>query len=471
MPRIWVKKTGRVRKSSEEIKAAVEEVNNGSSIKEVARNFSIPFSTLQRHVARARVLADNESFEWKPNLTVRQIFSAEQEQMMANYLQKCSRMHYGLTSTDTRKLAYKYAKALNLNIPNKWDEEEKAGREWLFGFLRRNPNLSLRTPEATSLSRSTSFNKHNIGQFFDNVQNVYERFTISAADIWNCDETGLTTVHKPQKVLAKKGLKQVGQVTSGERGQLVTMCCFINAAGNTVPPAYIFPRQRHLEIIGRSAPTNSLILGHSSGWMTTENFIKVFNHFVEHARCSKEKPAVLFLDNHDSHVSIEVINAARNSGVHLITFPPHSSHRLQPLDVAVYGPLKTRYNQACDDFLASNPGKPITIYNIAELSQKAFVQAFSKNNIMKGFERTGIWPLNRNIFSDDEFLMASVTDRPLQNEAAQVQHTSPEPPFLRPKTPPPSTSLQVSIFKKKTNLSSTHLLFLDTLTCRYCTLP
>ena len=32
------------------------------------------------------------------------------------------------------------------------------------------------------------------------------------------------TVHKPPKVIASKGEKQVGQITSGERGQLITMC-------------------------------------------------------------------------------------------------------------------------------------------------------------------------------------------------------------------------------------------------------
>lgn len=127
-------------------------------------------------------------------------------------------MHYGLRPTDTKKLAYKYARAVNIEIPPKWDEEEKTGREWLFGFFRKNSRLGLRTPEATSLSRSTSFNKHNVKQFFDNVQSVFNRFTFTADDIWNCDETVfLTTVYKPQKVLAEKGLKQMGQITSGVR--------------------------------------------------------------------------------------------------------------------------------------------------------------------------------------------------------------------------------------------------------------
>jgi hypothetical protein len=50
------------------------------------------------------------------------------------------------------------------------------------------------------------------------------------------DETGVTTVQKPSKVVAQKGLKQIGAVTSQERGTLVTVVVAINALGNSAPP-------------------------------------------------------------------------------------------------------------------------------------------------------------------------------------------------------------------------------------------
>lgn len=59
-----------------------------------------------------------------------------------------------------------------------------------------------------------------------------------------------------------------------------------------------------------------------------------------------------------------------------------------------------------------NPGKTISIYDVAGLLGKAFPQAFTPKNIVNGFISTGIWPLNRNIYNDDDFLSSSVTDRP-----------------------------------------------------------
>lgn len=58
--------------------------------------------------------------------------------------------------------------------------------------------------------------------------------------IYNVDETGVTTVQNPKQVVTEKGKKQVGAITSAERGELVTVVCAVNAAGNAVPPMLIF---------------------------------------------------------------------------------------------------------------------------------------------------------------------------------------------------------------------------------------
>lgn len=122
------------------------------------------------------------------------------------------------------------------------------------------------------------------------------------------------------------------------------------------------------------------------------------------------------MDNHDSHISLSAINLAREAGIVLLTIPPHTSHKTQPLDRTVFGPYKTYFNKAANEWMLANPGKPITIYNIAQIVGKAYPQAFGQQNIIKGFEVTGIHPLNENIFTDDEFLSSFVTDRPFSDE-------------------------------------------------------
>jgi len=67
------------------------------------------------------------------------------------------------------------------------------------------------------------------------------RYKLEARSIYNADEIGLTTVHRHPNVGAETGAKQVGQVTSAERGSLVTMNCALNAFENAIPPFIIFP--------------------------------------------------------------------------------------------------------------------------------------------------------------------------------------------------------------------------------------
>ena len=52
---------------------------------------------------------------------------------------------------------------------------------------------------------------------------------------------------------------------------------------------------------------------------------------------------LIIFDNHESHISIDSINLAKGNGIVLLIFPPHTSHKLQPLDRTVYGPFKKYY--------------------------------------------------------------------------------------------------------------------------------
>lgn len=397
------------------------------SIREAARETNIAFQTLHRYVKKAKLNPEG-NIRTNPHYDVRKIFTAKQEQDLAEYLEQCSAMAYGLSTKEVRKLAYEMALINNLKMPDSWKKYESAGKDWLRGFLHRNGNLSIRTPEACSLSRLTSFNKHNIDMFFDNLKKVYERLPqlSDGSRTYNFDETGLTTVQKPKKVVAKKGVKQLNKCSSAERGQLITAVVFISGIGTFIPPVLIFPRKNFKQHMVTGAPAGTLGLASPSGWMVTELFPEVLNHFIKYTGSSKENPTLLICDNHESHISITALNIAKENGVTILTIPPHTSHKIQPLDVSVYGPLKAYYNEAVDNWLLAHPGIPLTIYQVAECFGKALSKAVTPSNIIAGFKKSGIFPLDRDVFTESDFLTSSVTDRPQSDVLRPSAHLNVE---------------------------------------------
>ena len=135
------------------------------------------------------------------------VFSNNQEDNLVDYLLKASVLYYGLRTEEIRSLAFKYADQLGLNFPKTWLEKKQAGSDWLRLFMKRHAYLSLRTPEKTSLSRATSFNKHNARTFFKNYSLVLERHGFTPESIWNVDETGCIAGQNPRKIIAATGVK------------------------------------------------------------------------------------------------------------------------------------------------------------------------------------------------------------------------------------------------------------------------
>ena len=51
------------------------------------------------------------------------------------------------------------------------------------------------------------------------------------------------------------------------------------------------------------------------------------------------------MDGHRSHISVDLIEWAKEQGIIIFILPAHTSHILQPMDVACYGPLQAAYKQ------------------------------------------------------------------------------------------------------------------------------
>jgi hypothetical protein len=62
---------------------------------------------------------------------------------------------------------------------------------------------------------------------------------------------------------------------------------------------------------------------------------------------------MLFVDSHGSYVTTSFLKAAIDLKILVVIYPPHSTHRLQPLDVGCFALLATYYSQNLEALLAA----------------------------------------------------------------------------------------------------------------------
>jgi hypothetical protein len=110
---------------------------------------------------------------------------------------------YGLNLNDVKCLAFEIEDFYKIKHPFN-ETNKKAGRDWINRFFRRYPDLSIRSPQGTNLSRAVAFIRPKVQQFFTLYKEVLQQGQFLEIQIWNMDEIGLTNVHKPGKKVASR---------------------------------------------------------------------------------------------------------------------------------------------------------------------------------------------------------------------------------------------------------------------------
>ena len=427
MPRNRQRTTNKGQWTKEDLENARRSIRDGkSSIREASKKFGIPFATLQR-----RMKTDAENVTSGPAMGRKAVLSPEQEKVMVESIKLLGKLFYGLNCQQIRYVAYEFAD--RQGIIHSFNKEKKcAGRDWLEGFLKRNPTVVTRKPEPPSSNngRVAAFNKTDISLFFDNLESMMQQHYFSPDRIYAVDETVITTILElgtlaiPGVLVEKEQKKgnENGSATANEdRGKNLTVVCSMNAVGNFIPPMFIFPRQRISQQLAVGGPMNAIYHCTKDGSVSSNLFLTWLGHFKEHSKVTAETPCLLILDNHLSHVSLKIYEYCNRHNIILLPIPPHTSHRMQPMNVAFYGPLKKAFRKECDMFMSSQGLKNITQNDLAKIFNKAYTSVADIQKATAGFRVTGIVPIYRRIFTNEDFLSSKALQSPAVQSTSSVK--------------------------------------------------
>ena len=198
-------------------------------------------------------------------------------------------------------------------------------------------------------------------------------------------------------VLAKRGTRSIHLIEPNQKEHLSMLFC-VNADGGSIRNFYILKESYFLKDYIAKCESRAVMGMQPNAWMTRWLFESWISHFLE---CLKKSPGIdhdnrhlLILDGHNSHVTLEVVKISMDFSLDIMSLSSHTSHAVQPLDVACFKPFKTAFRKCIDLWSMENSKKEVEKQGLCEWTSRALKAAFTPNNIKARFCSTGIWPLN-----------------------------------------------------------------------------
>ena len=306
----------------------------------------------------------------------------------------------GINFTEDRLCTLAYELAVVNKRTGFSPTKKKAGRYWLKGYLDRWPKLKKKNAKNLSIYQARCSNPIVIGIFFDDLAKWIKDWKLEYKpfSIWNVDKMVIEDVPKERKVIGIKGIP-VNQTVADEKPTNSTVVTFVSAGGLYMPPMVIFKCGK-IEGRWREAAPSGYALRHSkTGYTNQELFAECGENFVHFL---KEKNffvmVLLLLDCHKSHLfNLHFMQYMKAYGVEVCCFPPHCTHIIQPLDDTPFRNFKRVYQKELCEWNHKYLGARMTKVDWFRVFVPAFIQAMSPSCIQKGFENTGIYPVNPKV--------------------------------------------------------------------------
>jgi len=369
------------------------------SIRKVAMEFEVPRSTL--------------TGRWNGTLTRKEghahelLLTAAQEEVLTEWIKVMGRRGIPMTAT----IITDYVADI---------VGHTVGESWVKRFRTRHPELKVKWSSTLEKCRAASLNPTLVNEYYDLLKETIETHNIPAENIYNMDEKGIQLgIGQKVKAFVDRDQKDVYSVEDGNR-ELVTIMEAISADGWSMHPSVIYQGKRRDLEWGRNNPCNAR-------WVSSDSFFKSSNQVISISHSPKGwtdqalgemwikkdfEPAtaarnvtggyrLLILDGHNSHCTYRFCKFAADNKIIIICLPSHTTHALQPCDVACFGPLasawKSEVNAASADYVE------ITKRNLLVFYAKARERALKKSTIISAFAKTGIWPFNRHVIEPSAF--------------------------------------------------------------------
>ncbi|DBA00784.1 TPA: hypothetical protein N0F65_004689, partial [Lagenidium giganteum] len=205
---------------------------------------------------------------------------------------------------------------------------------------------------------------------------VVRSLDLEPSTIFSCDQSGFDAQDGvPNRVIAKLGAPDVLTNRGSYRENTsLRFCC--KAIGVIVSPMYVLVGKRVNSTWLTDAPDGSGVVVTDNAFVDEHAFLKWIGHF---AKFLNDRPALLLLDNISAQITIDVRR-------HLLAFPPHTTHCLQPLDAGVFRAMKANWRKLIQQNARETYAQHLTKHDRIKM-RKLTVETMVKSWKSTGFGR------------------------------------------------------------------------------------
>lgn len=101
--------------------------------------------------------------------------------------------------------------------------------------------------------------------------------------------------------------------------------------------------------------------------------------------------------------TVKALHLSHDSGVIMASMPGHTTHRVQPMDMAFFRPMSSFFTEEIGKWLRANPGRYVARTKVAVIFGYAYGKAASVATAISAFRSIGIWLVNIYAFQDHNF--------------------------------------------------------------------
>jgi hypothetical protein len=374
-----------------------------------------------------------------------QYLSTPEEETLVKWIIRLDRLGHAISPALTRTLAFEIRDSrpkLSSSTPTPITPTPLPGKNWTQKLRTRYPNIRGAYTRSLESARVVGSSYSIVEAYFDALSTLFLENSYLPDDVYNFDESGFAIgTSISTRVLTNTNEKRPRKVVPGRQEWITAIEC-ISALGRALPPLIIYKGEyTNTRWIPTSTPLNWRFTTSRKGWtLDTLGYEWLISIFEPETRPSTPRRRLLVTDGHSSHLTAKFIAFCLENTIDLIVLPPHSSHYLQPLDIAIFSPLKTHLAAETDRLSRLDSGR-ISKVDWTRAYITAHQNAFIPQSILAGFRKAGLSPFSPiTILSNPE--MFDITPDTLYTPTTPKRDKSALETTLLASSPPDGTDIR-----------------------------